>query len=53
MGTHPYVPPAMPARDQPLDVPNEVANLTLPTTLGEWRVRAFEWSGGVHLCLCR
>jgi 3,4-dihydroxy 2-butanone 4-phosphate synthase/GTP cyclohydrolase II len=42
----------MPARNHP-SVPNEVASLTLPTTSGAWRVRAFEWAEGVHLCLCR
>jgi GTP cyclohydrolase II len=31
----------------------EVATLTLPTTSGEWQVRAFEWAGGVQLCLCK
>lgn len=34
-------------------VPTEVANLTLPTPFGEWRARAFDWAGGVHLCLLR
>ena len=43
----------MPARNQAPAGPNEVASLTLPTTSGEWRVRAFEWAGGVHLCLCK
>jgi GTP cyclohydrolase II len=43
----------MPARNRDLPVPREVASLTLPTTFGEWQVRAFEWAGGVHLCLWR
>lgn len=43
----------MPARDEPVAAPNEVASLSLPTTFGEWQVRAFEWAGGVHLCLVR
>jgi 3,4-dihydroxy 2-butanone 4-phosphate synthase/GTP cyclohydrolase II len=34
-------------------VPEEVANLTLPTPFGEWRTRAFELDGAVHLCLVR
>jgi GTP cyclohydrolase II len=34
-------------------VPTEVAHLTLPTPFGEWRARAFDWAGSVHLCLCR
>ena len=45
--------PALPARNQARSAPKEVANLTLPTTSGEWQVRAFEWAEGVHLCLCR
>ena len=32
---------------------NAVASLTLPTTFGEWHVRAFEGDGGLHLCLVR
>lgn len=46
----------MPARNEHLrtsSTPNEVASLVLPTASGEWRVRAFEWSERVHLCLCR
>jgi 3,4-dihydroxy 2-butanone 4-phosphate synthase/GTP cyclohydrolase II len=34
-------------------LPQEVATLTLPTPLGEWRTRAFQWGGSVHLCLIR
>jgi GTP cyclohydrolase II len=47
------MPPAMRARNEPPSPPNEVASLTLPTTSGAWRVHAFEWTEGVHLCLCR
>ena len=50
------MPPAVPARNEHLrtsSTPNEVASLVLPTTSGEWRVRAFECSERVHLCLCR
>jgi 3,4-dihydroxy 2-butanone 4-phosphate synthase/GTP cyclohydrolase II len=46
----------MPTRNDPSaapSAPNEVASLTLPTTFGEWRVHAFEWARGVHLCLVR
>ena len=46
----------MPARSESTKnshAPNEVASLTLPTTSGEWQVHAFDWAGGVHLCLCR
>ena len=34
-------------------IPEEVANLTLPTPFGEWETHAFERAGSVHLCLCR
>jgi GTP cyclohydrolase II len=53
-GKHHRVPPAMPARPGPASAPlDEVATLTLPTTYGEWRLHAFGWAGGLHLCLVR
>jgi GTP cyclohydrolase II len=34
-------------------VPTEIAQLTLPTSFGEWQTWAFDWDGTIHLCLCR
>jgi GTP cyclohydrolase II len=36
-----------------IGMPTEFAQLTLPTPLGEWQMRAFDWEGSVHLCLVR